>query len=205
MSKEVIVTVKTDTKDAQKNVKDLNKNLQKTETDLSGVQDMADKATGGLISGFKGSIGALKGVVKGFKTLKGAIIATGIGALVVVVTSLMSAFTDSEEGANKFSKILKVLGTVVDNVLDLFADLGEAIIAAFENPREALNSFVNLLKNQVVNRITGLMELIPQLGKAVQLVFEGEFSEAGKVAANAVGKVALGVENVTEKIQAQAA
>jgi len=205
MSKEVIVTVKADTKDAQKNVKDLNKNLEKTETDLSGVQNMADKATGGLISGFKGSIGALKGVVKGFKTLKGAIIATGIGALVVVVTSLMSAFTDSEEGANKFSKILKVLGTVVDNVLDLFADLGEAIIAAFENPREALNSFVNLLKNQVVNRITGLMELIPQLGKAVQLVFEGEFSEAGKVAANAVGKVALGVENVTEKIQAATA
>jgi hypothetical protein len=202
MSKEVIVTVKADTKDAQTNVKDLNKDLKKTEGDLSGVQNMADKATGGLVSGFKGSVGAIKGVVKGFKTLRGAIIATGIGALVLVVSSLMAAFTDSEEGANKFSKILKVLGTVVDNVLDLFADFGEAIISAFENPQEALMSFVNLLKNQVINRINGLMELIPALGKAVQLVFSGDFSEAGKVATNAVGKVVLGVEDVTEKIQA---
>jgi len=202
MSKEVIVTVKADTKDAQTNVKDLNKDLKETKGDLSGVENMADKVTGGLISGFKGSVGAIKGVVKGFKTLRGAIIATGIGALVLVVSSLMAAFTDSEEGANKFSKILKVLGTVVDNVLDLFADFGEAIISAFENPQEALMSFVNLLKNQVINRINGLMELIPALGKAVQLVFSGDFSEAGKVATNAVGKVVLGVEDVTEKIQA---
>lgn len=202
MTKVVKVILQADTKNAQANVKNLNEDLKETKTDLSGIESSADKATGGLISGFKGSIGAIKGVVKGFKTLRGAIIATGIGALVVVVSSLMAAFTDSEEGANKFSKILKVLGTVVDNVLDLFADFGEAIISAFENPKEALMSFVNLLKNQVVNRINGLMELIPALGKAVQLVFSGDFSEAGKVATNAVGKVVLGVEDVTEKIQA---
>jgi len=202
MSKEVIVTVKADTKNAQTNVKDLNKDLKETKGDLSGVENLADKATGGLVSGFKGVTTTIGGVVKGFKTMRMAIIATGIGALVIAVSSLMAAFTSSEEGANKFNKILGVLGAVVDNFIDLLADFGEAIISAFENPKEALMSFVNLLKNQVVNRITGLMELIPQLGKAVQLVFEGEFSEAGKVATNAVGKVALGVEDVTEKIQA---
>ena len=202
MSKEVILTVKADTKNAQSNVKDLNKDLKETKGDLSGVENLADKATGGLVSGFKGVTSTIGGVVKGFKTMRMAIIATGIGALVVVVSSLMAAFTSSEEGANKFNKILGVLGAVVDNFIDLLADFGESIISAFENPKEALMSFVNLLKNQVVNRITGLMELIPALGKAVQLVFSGEFSEAGKVATNAVGKVALGVENVTEKIQA---
>ena len=202
MSKEVILTVKADTKNAQSNVKDLNKDLKETKGDLSGVENLADKATGGLVSGFKGVTSTIGGVVKGFKTMRMAIIATGIGALVVVVSSLMAAFTSSEEGANKFNKILGVLGAVVDNFIDLLADFGESIISAFENPKEALMSFVNLLKNQVVNRITGLIELIPQLGKAVQLVFEGEFSEAGKVATNAVGKVALGVEDVTEKIQA---
>ena len=202
MSKEVIVTVKADTKNAQTNVKDLNKDLKETKGDLSGVENLADKATGGLISGFKGVTSTIGGVVKGFKTMRMAIIATGIGALVIAVSSLMAAFTSSEEGANKFNKILGILGAVVDNFIDLLADLGEKLISAFENPKEALMSFVNLLKNQVVNRITGLLELIPQLGKAVQLVFEGEFSEAGKVATNAVGKVALGVEDVTEKIQA---
>ena len=201
MSKEVIVTVKADTKPAQKNVKDLNKDLKETKGDLSGVENLADKATGGLISGFKGVTSTIGGVVKGFKTMRMAIIATGIGALVIAVTSLMAAFTSSEEGANKFNKILGVLGAVIDNFIDLLADLGEALIDAFENPKEALLSFSELLKNQVVNRVQGLIELLPALGKAIKLVFEGEFSEAGKVATNAVGKVALGVENVTEKFK----
>jgi len=189
-------------KETDKNTKKLNKDLKDTKGDLTGVQSSADAATGGLISGFKNSLGAIKGVVKGFKSLKVALAATGIGLIVILFASLKEAFEDSEEGANKFSRILGVVGTVVDNLLDLLADLGENIIAVFENPKEALMSFVNLLKNQVVNRITGLMELIPALGKAVQLVFEGEFSEAGKVATNAVGKVALGVEDVTGKIKA---
>ena len=189
-------------KETDKSTKKLNKDLKDTKGDLTGVQSSADAATGGLISGFKNSVGAIKGVVKGFKSLKVALAATGIGLIVVLFASLKEAFEDSEEGANKFSRILGVVGTVVDNFLDLLADLGEAIIGVFENPKEALMSFVNLLKNQVVNRITGLMELIPALGKAVQLVFEGEFSEAGKVATNAVGKIALGVKDVTGKIQA---
>ena len=72
----------------------------------------------------------------------------------------------------------------------------------FENPKQAIKDFSNLIKENIVNRFEGLMELIPALGKAVALLFKGEFSEAGKVAANAVGKVALGVEDVVDKTQA---
>jgi hypothetical protein len=45
-----------------------------------------------------------------------------------------------------------------------------------------------------------MLELLPALGKAISLAFKGEFKEAGKVAADAVGKVTLGVEGVTDKI-----
>jgi hypothetical protein len=43
------------------------------------------------------------------------------------------------------------------------------------------------------------MELIPRLGNAISLLFEGEFKKAAQVATDAVGKVVLGVDNVTEK------
>jgi hypothetical protein len=43
-----------------------------------------------------------------------------------------------------------------------------------------------------------MLELLPALGKAVGLLFKGQFKEAGKVAADAVGKVTFGVESVTE-------
>ena len=212
---EKTIVLNADTKEAEKNVdsfneglketdkstKKLNKDLKDTKGDLSGVKSMADKATGGLISGFTGSLTAIKSVVKGFKTLKFAIISTGIGALVVVVSSLMAAFTSSEEGANKFSKILGIIGTFTDNLIDRLADLGEFLIKAFENPQKAVKDFAKLIKDNIVNRFEGLVELIPQVGKAISLLFKGEFKEAGKVAANAVGKVALGVEDVTDKIE----
>ena len=211
---EKTIVLNADTKEAEKNVdsfneglketdkstKKLNKDLKDTKGDLSGVKSMADKATGGLISGFTGSLTAIKSVVKGFKTLKFAIISTGIGALVVVVSSLMAAFTSSEEGANKFSKILGIIGTFTDNLIDRLADLGEFLISAFQNPQKAVKDFAKLIKDNIVNRFEGLVELIPQVGKAISLLFKGEFKEAGKVAANAVGKVALGVEDVTGKI-----
>jgi len=47
-----------------------------------------------------------------------------------------------------------------------------------------------------------MVELIPQLGKAITLLFKGEFSEAGKVAGDAVAKVTLGIDDMSGKIKA---
>jgi hypothetical protein len=132
--------------------------------------------------------------------MRGAIIATGIGALVLLVTSLTAAFTGSEEGQNKFAKIMSVIGALTGNLVDLLADLGEKIISAFENPVESLKAFGNLIKDNLVTRFEGLINLIPNLGKAIEQLFKGNFSEAGKIAADSVGQVALGMESVTDTV-----
>jgi hypothetical protein len=129
-----------------------------------------------------------------------AIIATGLGALVLAITSVAAAFKGSEEGQNKFAKLMGVIGAVTGNIVDLMADLGEAIISAFENPVESLKAFGNLIKDNLVTRFEGLINLVPSLGKAITQLFKGNFSEAGKIAADAVGKVTLGVESVTDTI-----
>jgi hypothetical protein len=215
------IEIKGDTSKFQKQIEDLNKRIKELE---SGVKDVGkaaeetnakteeanesinsglealDKRTGGAVSAFKGLQGGLKSAIKGFGTLKGAIIATGLGALLILITSLTAAFTSSEEGQDKFAKILGVIGAVTGNLVDLLADLGEKIISVFENPKQALIDFGNLVKDNIINRFTGMLELIPNIGKAIGLLFQGEFKEAGKVAADAVGKVVLGVENVTDKV-----
>ena len=201
MSKVVTIQLKADSKGAEKNVENLNKDLKETQGDLSGVEAAADKATGGMVSGFKGATAGIKSVVKGFKSMRMAIIATGIGALVLAISSVAAAFTSTEEGQNKFNKLMTVLGSITGNLIDVLASLGNAIINVFTNPVDAIKKFTNLIKENIVNRFEGLLELIPQLGKAVSLLFKGEFSEAGKVAANATAKVVLGVENVVEKTQ----
>ena len=127
--------------------------------------------------------------------------ATGIGALVLAIVSLQQAFTRSEEGQNKFAKLMGIIGAVTGQFLDAIAGLGEKIITVFTSPKKAIIDFSNLIKENVVNRFEGLLELIPQLGKAIGLLFEGKFKEAGATAANAAGKVALGVDGIVDKTQ----
>ena len=207
MAVEKTINLNVNTKGAQKNVKDLenavegvNKEVKDTGASTKAMSGTLDKATGGAITKFKGLKGGLTSVIKSFKSLRVAIIGTGIGALLIAVVALGQAFTRSEEGQNKFAKILGVIGSVTGNLLDLLADLGENIISVFENPKQAITDFANLIKDNIVNRFEGLLELIPNLGKSISLLFKGEFKAAGKVAADAMGKVFLGVDSVTDSV-----
>jgi hypothetical protein len=200
--KQVTYKVNVDTKGAVKEVDELNDSIKDTGKDAKSTQDIVNTVTGGAVGRFNALKTNVLGAVKSFKSLRVAIIASGIGALVLAVVALGQAFTRSEAGQNKFAKLMGVIGSIINNLLDVLADLGEALIKVFEDPQQAIKDFANLIKDNIVNRFEGLMELIPALGKAVSLLFKGEFAEAGKVAANATGKVVLGVENVVEKTQA---
>lgn len=194
--KQGLKQVNADRKIANQQLKEAEQNT----ADYSGVLGIVDNQLGGAISGFQGMTKSIGGATKGFGLMRTAIIATGLGALVLAITSVAAAFTGSEEGQNKFAKLMGVIGAVTGNVVDLMADLGEAIISAFENPVESLKSFGNLIKENLVTRFEGLINLVPSLGKAITQLFKGNFSEAGKIAADAVGQVTLGVESVTDTI-----
>lgn len=201
MSTTVSVRLDAKTKDATKNVGKFNEKLKDTsdaskevQADLSEVKNQADAATGGAISKFRGLIGTIKNVSKSFVTLKGAIVATGLGALVLVIGSIVQAFRSSEEGQNKFAKIMGIIGSVVGNLTDKLSDLGERII---DNPLELL--FMPL--RAILKRMKALLMLLPNLAKALNEVFKGNFKEAGTIATDAFLAIGTGVENTTEKIK----
>ena len=203
--KQVNYKVNVDTKSAQKNVEALNKDLdntnkevKETQGNLDGVSGVADKATGGMISGFTGAVKSIKAVNLGFKSMKFAIISTGIGALVIILGSLAAAFASSEEGQDKFNKLSTIMGAIVGNLVDKLADLGELLIWAFEQPQAAVTKLGELLKQNILNRLNGIMNLLPTLAKAINLVFEGEFTKAASVATNSAGQILWGVESITE-------
>jgi hypothetical protein len=128
VKKTIIIDAQTDS--AEKSIDNLKKstdNLNESTEDLTGS---LDNLTGGAISGFKGVSQSVKKAVSGFKNLRVAIIATGIGALVLGVVSLQKAFTASEEGQNRFAKLMGQIGVVTGNVVDILANLGESIFAA---------------------------------------------------------------------------
>ena len=209
MAEERTIKLNIDTKSGQKNVNDLekavegvNKEVKETSASTQQMGNTVDKSTGGAVSKFKALKGGLGGVIASFKTLRGAIIATGIGVLIVAITSLTQAFTRSEEGQNKFAKILGVIGSVTGNLLDLLADLGEGIISVFENPKQALINFKNLLVENITNRFKAILDTVGFLGSAIKNVFSGEFKAAlddAKKAGSSFVDSFTGVENSIDK------
>jgi hypothetical protein len=63
----------------------------------------------------------------GLKIVKMALVSTGIGALVVLLGSLIAYFTKTGEGADKFAKILSQIKSVINNVIDRLAIFGKGL------------------------------------------------------------------------------
>ena len=157
------------------------------------------------LGGIPGPVGAVIQSVGGLSKAFMAIVANPVGiaimAIVGALSALKAAFTDSVEGQERWNRITSVAGAIIGNFRDLVADLGEKLIDLFSKPQESLKAFGELLKNQLVNRFVGLLELIPNIGRAISFLFAGEFVKAGETAANAVGKIALGVEDTVGLVQ----
>ncbi len=183
MQKEtIIIDVKTEAGRAelqklQSGVKGVKEETKEASGEMVSFGGTTDKLTGGAISKFTALKTTLVGTVRQLGLVRLAVIGTGIGLLVLAVASLKAAFTSSEEGQNKFTKIMGVIGAITGNLITLLSDLGMKLISVFENPKQALKDFGNLIKENIVNRFEGLIELIPQLGKAINLLFRGQFSE----------------------------
>ena len=163
--------------------------------EMGKATEGTDALTGGMASAGKGFLKMAKSALVFLATPIGAV----LGLLAFSIMAVKTAFESSEEGQNKFNKLMAVIDVTIGNLMDLLADFGEAIISVFEDPQQAIKDFSNLIKQNIINRFEGMLELIPQLGKAITLLFDGEFSAAGEVAANAVAKVALGIDDVVGK------
>mgnify|MGYP003634881420 CR=1 FL=1 len=209
--KNVTIRISADASEAEKSVKgvaketkNLKKGVDSTNASTSQLTGTLDKMTGGAVTGFKSFAIGLKAIAGGFRTIGGAIAASGIGLIVITIAALTAAFKGSEEGQNKFAKIMGVIGAVTGNLVDLLADLGDSIISAFENPKQAIKDFANLIKTNITNRFDGLMELIPAMGKAFDQLFSGDLSGAIETVGNNTAKIVLGIDDLTGKIKGAA-
>ena len=127
MAEERKIQINVDTSQATNNVNDLNKDIDKTGDAVGGLTSSLDKMTGGLISGFKGAVGGIRNGIKAMKSLKVAVAATGIGALLIAITALTSYFTKTQRGADKLSQAMKGIGAVVDVLVDRISTFGEGL------------------------------------------------------------------------------
>jgi hypothetical protein len=79
----------------------------------------------------KGGVG---GLTSGFGLLKGAIIATGIGALILAVTAVVGWFSKTEKGANMLSGAFKAMGAIIDTLMNRLWNIGDTLKQLFSDP-----------------------------------------------------------------------
>lgn len=158
---------------------------------LKGVSPLL----GGFIEGLQGIGTAVRGAMAAFGPFLPIILAIG-GA----IKAFQAYINGSEEGQNRWNKVVQVGSAILEQFMNVVEDIGEVIFDAFENPKQAAIDLLNFLESQFTNRIVGMIELIPKLGEAVSELFKGNFAEAGEIAGDAVGKVVLGIENATDVI-----
>ena len=180
-TKDALKNEKKGLKDVTKERKKANESLKEAEenaADYSGVLGTIDSKTGGLISGFTGMTKSIGNATKGLNLMKIAIIGTGIGALLIAIASLSAAFTSSEEGQNKWNKMMGIIGATVSVFTDRLASLGRGLINLFTDPIETLKGFGNSIKEFVMDKVDQTVESLGFLGSAISKLFKGDFSGA---------------------------
>jgi hypothetical protein len=125
-----------------------------------------------------------------------ALILTGIGAFVVVLGSLISYLTQTQEGMDLVSKATAAIGTFVAVVTDEFSRLGKQIfdnvVPAFEGLSDIIGGILTLDFDQVKRGIEGVQ-------KAAGNIDGINIIEVGKAAATAA-KEAAGLESELQNL-----
>ena len=167
-------------------LKDLTNKQKEATTEvkkLSSAQKGSNTESKESIANFQFMGVSLNGVKKGFSqiiptakamfgSIKAGIMSTGIGALVLAVIALTQSFKRSEEGQEKFQRIMAAIGAVTSQVLDLFSDLGETIIDAVNKPGKALKSLGNGILKFLKNPLNTTREVFTQTAIAVKTLVD---------------------------------
>ncbi len=152
-------------------IKDRLKEVSTQTQATTSASEMLKKAWNGLpgaqfFNQIGDSIGMAKqgvgGLVSQFGVLKTAIAATGLGALVLVMSSLFTWFTKTDEGATKLDGIMRAIGGTVDVLLNRLMNLKETLTTLFTNPKQFFTGLVSDIK-EAINTGTELANTFDEL------------------------------------------
>ncbi len=169
--------------------------MAKIPIEIEVIDDKAIQST----DAFGGAIGGVISGIKGMTIAARAFIATPLGAIIAAVAlalgALTSFFKRSEEGQNKLNKVVRIFSSILDNVLDVVDQVGEAIFNAISNPKETVIELGNLIKENLINRF----KAFAVIGKAIARIFSGEFVDGFKDLADGAIQLTTGIEDFTDK------
>lgn len=148
---------------------------------------------------------------KALRILKIALISTGIGAIVVLLGSLVAAFATTQRGSDALSRAFTPIQVAFEKFVGFLQRVGFAIFdrlkEAFENPGQAIKDLGDLILTNIINRFTALADAGKGIGKVLKGIFEQDFdliAEGGKDVANAALQAVTGIKDIAGAIKSTA-
>lgn len=183
------IKVQVDTKDASKQVDNLNNKVQETGKSAKNAEKNA-KSAGGA-----------------FATIGNALKSLGI------ITVISKGFEFFQQVLGKNQKVADALTTAMNFLTGVFSDLISFIVDnagtvvaffkdIFENPVENIKAFGNAIVDNIIERVKSLFDAFGLLGETVKNLFTGEFDaaiESAKKFGKEVVDVVTGVDGAFDK------
>jgi hypothetical protein len=171
--------------------------LQNSYNNYSGALKDAKVQLTGYITGQKAADGATKlsiistaGLSAAMNVLRLALIATGIGAFVVLLGSLVAAFASTERGADLLEDAIANVTGVFKALFGEAQKLGVQLIDIFSNPKKAITDLITFLQGNLINRLQGF-----------KVVLDGILERDTKKITDGIAQIGTGVENLTDKLE----
>lgn len=170
--------------------------------DYEGALRKVFPASGQLIDGLKrakeglaaqkvamnGSTAATTLSSKALRVFRIALLATGIGAIVVVLGSLIAFLSTTQSGIDKVTAVTRPLKAIFQSLIGIFQTVGENLFNAFSNPKQVLIDLVDFVKNNVINRF-----------KALSIILDGIINLDFKKIGEGFVQATTGVEDFIQK------
>jgi hypothetical protein len=151
----------------------------KAQAALATIQTVATAATGA------GTIAT--------KSFGNALIATGIGAIIILFGSLISFLTRTQQGMDLVAKATAGLSTFVAVIFDAFSDLGKqlvgTIVPTFEGLGEIIGGIIDLDFDRVRKGVDGIAEAVGKVEPINILAVAGAAGNASAEAFKLTGQL----------------
>ena len=183
-----------------KRIKDSADSLKKQKIGIGGYQEAIESS----IPALRGMGGGIKAVSMQMKAMLANPVVLILAAIVGAFMALKSALTRSEDGQNRYNKLMEVLGAVLGKLMDIVTGLAVALFDAFSKPKQAVADLWKAIKNNIMVRIHSVIKLFGALQgiikAALHLDVDG-IKKNAKAAAGAFVDMNTGVENTIGKVK----
>ena len=147
--------------------------------------DKIKKGVDGVGEGAKNSKSSFQVMKRGVQGVGLALKAIGIGLIVAAFVHLGELFKKNQVVMDKLSAAGEAFGFVFQRLVQGVVEFGEGASKAFNDPKEAIKDFWTALKQNVVNRVEGLIDTFGALGRMIKAVFSRDLDALKEAASDA--------------------